>query len=292
MAGLFVAALFTSATLLFWVQPMVARMLLPLLGGTPTVWNTCMVFFQALLLAGYAYAHFLATRFSIRLQAGAHLVLMLAAIAVLPVGLAAGTASTGPWLFNPFLWLTGKLFVVVALPFFVLSASAPLLQSWFARARQRSSADPYFLYAASNLGSLIGLLGYPVWIEPAFTLETQSKVWAVLYGALLALFAACAFLVLRRQTNGSPVQPMPGPEPPAAPEKVDWGRRGRWIFWAFIPSSLMLGVTTYLTTDIASVPLLWVVPLGLYWPCTWRFFSWRQWSGTRGLPGTGRPSGD
>ena len=162
MAGLFVAALFTSAALLFWVQPMVARMLLPLLGGTPTVWNTCMVFFQATLLAGYAYAHLLTTRFSIRLQTCIHLALMAVAVVVLPIGL----TSTGsePWRSDPLLWLLGALFVVVALPFFVLSASAPLLQSWFGRARHRSSSDPYFLYAASNLGSLVGLLGYPVLI--------------------------------------------------------------------------------------------------------------------------------
>ena len=269
MIGLFVAALFASAALLFWVQPMVAKMLLPLLGGTPTVWNTCMVFFQAMLLAGYAYAHFLAARFSVRIQTILHFVLLLVALTVLPIGLSSGALQSAPWQSDPTFWLLRALVVIVALPFFTLSASAPLLQSWFSRLGCRSSADPYFLYVASNLGSLIGLIGYPVLIEPGFPLQMQTRIWAAGYILLIIFFAGCALALWRRQgmTAGPPASfaEVPGQiESAAKTDTVDWPRRLRWIFWAFIPSSLMLGVTTYLSTDIASVPLLWVVPLGIY----------------------------
>jgi hypothetical protein len=279
MVGPFVAALFTSAALLFWVQPMVARMLLPLLGGTPTVWNTCMVFFQATLLAGYAYAHFLTSRFSIRVQAFIHFALLLVTIAVLPIGLHA--VPVDPWRSNPFVWLLSALFVIVALPFFTVSASAPLLQSWFSRTRHRSAADPYFLYAASNLGSLIGLIGYPVLIEPDFTLQAQARLWMFVYGLLAVLFFGSA-LALWKNRKPDSAQPdsatatSPRQGPANAAEDVSWRRRLCWIFWAFIPSSLMLGVTTYLTTDIASVPLLWVIPLSIYLLTFILAFSQRQ----------------
>ena len=269
MVWLFVAALFTSATLLFWVQPMVAKMLLPLLGGTPAVWNTCMVFFQTMLLAGYAYAHFLTTRFSVRIQTIIHFCLLLVVLAVLPIGLSSRAVQSAPWQSDPTFWLLRALVVVVALPFFILSASAPLLQSWFSRLYHRSSADPYFLYAASNLGSLMGLIAYPVLIEPGYPLRMQSRIWDAGYGLLLVLFAGSALMLWRRQ-EVSAVEPASPAEVPGKAglatetEEVDWPRRLRWIFWAFIPSSLMLGVTTYLSTDIASVPLLWVVPLGIY----------------------------
>ena len=269
MVWLFVAALFTSAMLLFWVQPMVAKMLLPLLGGTPAVWNTCMVFFQAVLLAGYAYAHLLTTRFPVRVQTLIHFCLLLIALAVLPMGLSSRAAQSAPWQSDPTLWLLWALVVVVALPFFILSASAPLLQSWFSRLDHRSSADPYFLYAASNLGSLIGLIGYPVLIEPGFPLQTQSRIWDAGYCLLIVLFAGSALVLWRKQgiTAGPSVSLVEVQGKAVAStqnDAVNWPRRLRWIFWAFIPSSLMLGVTTYLSTDIASVPLLWVVPLGLY----------------------------
>ena len=269
MVWLFIAALFTSATLLFWVQPMVAKMLLPLLGGTPAVWNTCMVFFQTMLLAGYAYAHLLTTRFSIRIQTLIHFCLLLVVLAVLPIGLSSRAVQSAPWQSDPTFWLLRALIVVVALPFFILSASAPLLQSWFSRLCHRSSADPYFLYAASNLGSLMGLIAYPVLIEPGYPLRMQSRIWDAGYWLLMVLFAGSALMLWRRQNvsageSASPSE-VPGKAGPVTEiEEVNWSRRLRWIFWAFIPSSLMLGVTTYLSTDIASVPLLWVVPLGIY----------------------------
>jgi hypothetical protein len=268
MAVSIAVALFTSAALLFWVQPMVAKMLLPLLGGSPAVWNTCMVFFQATLLAGYGYAHLLTTRLSLRAQRLAHMTLMLATVAALPIALSSAAAHSDPWNSNPFLWLIRDLFLMVVLPFFTVSSSAPLLQSWFSQTRHRSSHDPYFLYTASNIGSAVGLLAYPSLIEPALHLRDQGRLWTAVYVLLIALFALCAALTWTRRGPGSDPSPPPKPAPKAAENggarEVTWPRRLQWILWAFIPSSLMLGVTTYFTTDIASVPLLWIVPLTLY----------------------------
>ena len=242
--------LFASALLLFWVQPMVARLLLPQLGGSPSVWNTCMVFFQVLLLAGYAYSHFLANRFSLKVQWAIHGTPLLAALLSLPIALPA--SINAPWEAQPTLWLLKNLFLMAGLPFFMLSTTGPLLQHWFSR----STRDPYFLYSASNLGSLVALLGYPLLLEPALRLKQQSSVWAAAYGVFLILFAGCALMTRRISGATTPDN--------IAPLPVEWSRRLRWVLMAFVPSSLMLGVTTFLTTDIASVPLLWVVPLALY----------------------------
>jgi hypothetical protein len=265
MAVLFGLTLFASAALVFSVQPMVAKMLLPLLGGAPAVWNTCMVFFQAILLAGYAYAHFLSTRVSLAGQKAVHLSLMLATCFVLPIGLSSAS-STAPWNTNPIVWLLQALVLAVGLPFFTISSSAPLLQSWFSRTRHPSAGDPYFLYAASNLGSVLGLIAYPALLEPRLHIPQQARLWMFLYFGLVLLFAACAVLGLaganRKKCSEAPVRSSLRPE--NAESGVTWPRRLSWVFWAFIPSSLMLGVTTYLTTDIASVPLLWTVPLTLY----------------------------
>lgn len=264
MVILFATTLFTSALLLFWVQPMVAKMLLPLLGGTPAVWNTCMVFFQAALLAGYSYAHFLTTRFSVRVQTVVHLVLMLVTFAALPIGLSSHAMQIAPWQSDPFMWLLRALLVVVALPFFTVSTSGPLLQSWFSRTSHRSAKDPYFLYAASNFGSLLGLLGYPILVEPSLRLGDQNRLWAGLYGLLVVLFVGCALTVWRMKNAKAGEAVLSHDQPATSTDEVTWARRLRWVLWAFIPSSLMLGVTTYLTTDIAPVPLLWVIPLGIY----------------------------
>ena len=268
MPVLFAVSLFASAALLFWVQPMVAKMLLPWLGGSPAVWNTCMVFFQAMLLAGYAYAHLLTTRFSFRAQRIIHLALMLVTLTALPVGLSAAATRTAPWDSNPFLWLAVALFSTVALPFFVVSSSAPLLQRWFSHTRHRSAQDPYYLYAASNLGSVIGLIAYPALIEPGLSLAGQARLWTCLYILLALLFAACAVIAGNSAAASARAIPTPDPalnnRPGTLSDNLTWRRRLQWMFWAFIPSSLMLGVTAYLTTDIASVPLLWIGPLTIY----------------------------
>jgi hypothetical protein len=169
----FALTLFVSALMLFLVQPMVAKMVLPRLGGTPAVWNTCMVFFQALLLVGYAYAHAATAWLGVRRQALLHLGLLLSPFAVLPLSLAPGWEA--PADANPIPWLLGLLLVSVGLPFFLLATSGPLLQKWFADTGHPAAADPYFLYAASNLGSLLALFGYPILVEPFLPLPPTSR---------------------------------------------------------------------------------------------------------------------
>src|SRR5215510_2562548 len=173
LAPVFALALFTSAALLFWVQPLVAKMLLPLLGGAASVWNTCMVFFQALLLAGYAYALLLSQRFSLRNQAILHAILLLAAGLVLPFALSNRVLASLPTQTSPIGWLLSTLLVTVGPPFLLLSATAPLLQRWFSHSEHKSAADPYFLYAVSNAGSLLSLLAFPFLLEPLLTIKTQ-----------------------------------------------------------------------------------------------------------------------
>src|SRR5438552_1206245 len=174
MISLFAITLFLSSSLLFLVQPMIAKMVLPLLGGTPAVWNTCMVFFQAALLAGYAYAHALTTRFSVRRQLLLHMVVLALPILVLPIGIGNWVP---PYESNPILWLLALLCVSVGLPFFVLSTSAPLLQKWFASTGHKAGRDPYFLYAASNLGSMLALLSYPILVEPGLPLKANARLF-------------------------------------------------------------------------------------------------------------------
>ncbi len=257
---LFAATLLGSALLLFTVQPMVGKLTLPLLGGTPAVWNTCMVFFQALLLAGYLYAH-LATR---SLTTGRHALLhgglMLLPLLVLPIGHDAG--STPAATAHPALWLLGRLTLWVGLPFFVVSTTAPLLQRWFSRTDHPHAHDPYFLYAASNLGSLIALLGYPLVVEPLADLALQGTLWTGGYIVLMAMVTACGACAWRMGVPAAATSSRVAPEP--ADGVASWRQRAGWVFAAFVPSSLMLGVTTHITTDLAPMPLLWVVPLAIY----------------------------
>jgi hypothetical protein len=251
-APLFTIASFIGAFLLFWSQPLMGKALLPLLGGAPAVWNTAMMFFQLVLLAGYIYAHALA-RLGRRWQALLHGGVLLAAFLVLPF---ADTARLVPPAegASPVLWLVLALATTVGLPFFAVSATAPLLQSWFKGTGHRFANDPYFLYAASNLGSLIALLGFPLVLEPALTIGGQARAWAGLYAILVALLAVCLY-----RAPGLAAQP-----PASSTENPGWARRATWVFLGFIPSSLLLGVTAYVATDLASVPLLWVMPLALY----------------------------
>jgi Ca2+/Na+ antiporter len=267
---LFAATLFVSAALLFWVEPMVAKMLLPLLGGTPAVWNTCLLFFQTMLLAGYAYALFATRKLTLRQQSLAQCVLFIAVAVSLPISISAATATGIPREGNPVFWLLGRLCLVVGLPFFVLSTLSPLLQRWFASTEHESARDPYFLYAASNAGSLLALLSYPLIVEPALTLQRQSHVWSFAYAALILLVALCAASVLRagarhhRVTDDDKATSINETEATDEQRALTWRRRALWVALACVPSSLMLGVTTYISTDIASLPLLWIVPLSLY----------------------------
>jgi hypothetical protein len=260
LAPVFALALFTSAALLFWVQPLVAKMLLPLLGGAPSVWNTCMLFFQSLLLAGYAYALFVSQRLSLRNQAIVHAVLLLAAGLVLPFALSERVLASLPTQSSPILWLLTTLAVTVGPPFLLLSATAPLLQRWFSHSTHKAARDPYFLYAVSNAGSMLALLGFPFLLEPAFAIRTQSVIWSVGYVALVALIIACALLLNSRRAVSDQTQV--AVEQPEI--TIETPQRFEWVLFAFVPSSLMLGVTTFIATDVASVPLIWIIPLALY----------------------------
>ncbi len=244
---LFTATIFTGSFLLFLIQPMIARMALPRLGGAPAVWNSAMLVYQALLLAGYAYAHWL-THYPAKAQALVHLALLLAAALLLPIGLAEGTPSG----VSAYLWVPWLLLTSIGPLFLLVSANAPLLQRWFSFS---GGGDPYPLFAASNLGSFAGLIAYPLLLEPLLPVSAQRLVWTGGYGLLFLLLAGCA-ATFNRKGAASPQSVKPG-----------WPDRRKalwWIWLAFIPSGLMLATTLFITTDIMAMPLLWVLPLGLY----------------------------
>ena len=259
--AVFTLASFVASLLLFMIQPVFAKMALPRLGGSPSVWNTAVVFYQTVLLGGYLFAHLLTTRLGRRVQLLVHLALLTSALLVLPITLARSSAPPAGG--TPIPWLIGLLTVSVGLPFFALSTCSPSLQAWFGRTGHRSAADPYFLYAASNLGSLLSLVLYPLVIELRLGLRAQSNLWAIGYAALLVILAGCVLAMLRLGGGHSPAQADPVTTD-AQDETLSWSRRGRWVFLAAIPTSLMISVTTYLSTSIAPMPLLWAVPLGLY----------------------------
>lgn len=262
------AALFLSAAILFAIEPMFTKMVLPLLGGTPAVWNTAVMFFQAMLLAGYVYAHLLSRFKRLRNQALVHVAVLLAGLLFLPVhvGLAwSPTAST-----HPVPWLIALLAVSIGAPFFAISATAPLLQSWFSRSDHPHACDPYFLYVSSNLGGLAALLAYPVVIEPQFGLTLQGQLWTAGYAlltALIALYALSLWTAQRRRGQGEIAEIAASAA--AAPalslsSHLTWMTRARWVALAFVPSALLLGVTMHISTDVAAAPFLWVAPLLLY----------------------------
>src|SRR5262245_25250864 len=272
---------------------MIGKMMLPHLGGTPAVWNTCMVFFQAVLLLGYSYAHATTTWLSPRLRLLLHAAVLVIPVIVFPITVAETWAPAAAA--NPIPAVLGLLFVTAGLPFFVVSTTAPLLQKWFAGTNHPQAKDPYFLYGASNLGSMLALVIYPAIVEPSLAVAAQSVWWSVGYGMLAALVLCCAAVVWLSPTpapalegekkfakggkNGGGfkgsaefTRARPAgrrsahaePLPPAAGEAPTARERLYWILLAFVPSSLMLGATTYITTDVAAIPLLWVLPLGLY----------------------------
>jgi spermidine synthase len=255
----FAAALFLSAFLLFSVQPMFAKLVLPILGGAPSVWSVAMVFFQAVLLAGYAYAHALSRLRSTRLAAGLHLALMGAAFLVLPVALAP-MAQTPPEQ-GEALWLIGVFALSVGLPFFAVSANGPLLQAWFARSGHHQARDPYFLYGASNIGSFAALIAYPLAIEPLLTLGAQSRGWSAGFALLGVAIAACA--AVAASAGGDAGMRADARSAADAPAPT-LGRRFAWIALAAVPSGLLVSVTAHISTNVAAAPLLWVAPLALF----------------------------
>ena len=253
----YTAAIFTSALLLFSVQPLFTKMVLPRLGGSPAVWSVAMVFFQSLLLGGYAYAHYLMQLRNRIVPVAVHLVLLVVALLTLPLSIATGWGEppTSGYAF----WLLGLFAVSIGLPFFALAANNPLLQAWFVRTGHPNGPDPYFLYASSNIGSFLALLSYPVLLEPMFTLRTQNLIWTSLYGLLILLIAGCGVLLLRSPSNVV-VERSDDADAPAP----GWALRLRWIFLAAVPSGLLIAVTAHISTDVAAAPLLWVLPLSLY----------------------------
>ena len=249
-------AIFVSALLLFSVQPLFTKMVLPRLGGSTAVWSVAMVFFQSLLLAGYAYAHYLMQLRNRLIPVAVHLVLLVIALLTLPLSIANGWGEppTSGYAF----WLLGLFAVSIGLPFFALAANNPLLQAWFVRTGHPSGPDPYFLYASSNIGSFLALLSYPVLLEPMFTLRAQNLIWTGGYALLIVLIASCGVLLLRSPAvAGVDLDDAEAPAPP-------WILRARWIFLAAVPSGLLIAVTAHISTDVAAAPLLWVLPLSLY----------------------------
>ena len=259
-AILFSITLLLSSFLLFLVQPMVGRMLLPSLGGTPAVWNGCMLFFQATLLAGYAWAHYGPRRLGTRNHLLIHLSLLGVVCLILPIQLWSGWSV--PVAGNPLGWLLGQLLLCVGAPFFVVSSNAPLLQRWFSiSGDDAEKSEPWFLYAISNVGSLAALIGYPLVFERWFGLTDQGIFWMSGFLMLVLLFAACAWQVLRRPATSQPDRPAVDHTPAVA---IAWKSRWHYIALAAIPSSLMLGVTMVVSTEVGSFPLMWSIPLALY----------------------------
>jgi SAM-dependent methyltransferase len=249
---LFVLVTLVGSFLLFLVQPMTARMALPLLGGAPNVWNSAMVVFQALLLGGYAYAHWLA-RLPFRRQAAIHLALLALSALMLPIGLADIPLPTAGW---EVLWVPALFALTIGPVFLLMAAQAPLMQRWFGAAPD--VGNPYALYAASNLGSFAGLLAYPLWLEPTMSLGEQSRLWTTGYLLLIVLIVLAAWSRWNVGASASELAPPDDVELPTS--KRLW----LWLALAAVPSGLMLSTTSLLTTDLMAMPLLWVIPLGLY----------------------------
>jgi SAM-dependent methyltransferase len=253
--SIYVASIFVSAFLLFLLQPMVARLLLPVFGGSPAVWNTCLVFFQAVLLAGYAYAHGSLSRLGVKRQQWLQLAVLLLSLLMLPRALhltIAGNAS-------PVALILAALTIIAGVPFFVLSTNSALTQRWFSLSNLDRSGDPFWLYAASNVGSLVALLAYPFIVEPALGLRAQLRWWSVGYGVFVVLSVIVMLLTRRTLVSNDAHDREVADLAPIA-----WPRRARWILLAAIASSLLLSITMQIATDLVSAPLFWVVPLAIY----------------------------
>ena len=267
MVILYAAAIFLSAFLLFIVQPMIGKKILPWFGGAPAVWTTCMLFFQVALLGGYAYAHYIGSRFPVRRQIAVHLTLVVVALLFLPVYPGTWLRPDGPD--HPALRILLLLAATVGIPYFILSTTSPLLQKWFLQSVPGRS--PYPLYALSNAGSLLALLLYPALIEPNMPARLQAVVWSFAFASFAILLGLCAFRLWRRASDAvqpgsdgaaSPAAVTTPPDPAEPPP--DAYTRFLWILLAALGSMLLLAITNALCQDIAVVPFLWILPLGLY----------------------------
>lgn len=264
MGWLLAVSAFTAAGLAFMVEPIVARLLLPGYGGSAAVWTTALAFFQVTLVLGYAWAHVAPRWLGVRGHAAAQAGLVVAGLIVLPVGLPAWAPP--PADVPAAAWLTATLAAMIGLPFFVLATNGPTVQRWFAELRDRAGDDAYRLFAASNAGSLLGLLAYPVVVEPNLELVDQATVWAAGFGFLAVLTIAAAWWAARRPfvaAPGSRETDVAAQEPRAGMPSTR-RQRLRWLALAAVPAALMVGVTSHLSVDVAAVPFLWVVPLSIY----------------------------
>jgi hypothetical protein len=258
----YTATTFLSALLLFAIQPLFAKMVLPVLGGSPSVWAVAVFFFQLALLVGYCYAHLLIAKAPPRATGYIHLCVCLVALVCLPIGLPSGWSEPPPG--QPYFWQIGLFTVAIGLPFLAVAANAPLLQAWFARTGHPHANDPYFLYAASNLGSLIALLAYPFVLEPAFGLKALSGFWAIGFLLLMAALGGVFLLMLRSAATIGAEATVAQSQAQDAADRPSWPDRLGWVGLALVPSALLTAFTTHVTTDVASAPLLWVLPLSLY----------------------------
>jgi len=270
MVPLFASTLFLTSALLFVVEPLVAKELLPVLGGGAVVWTTAVAFFQVALFVGYLYAHLAPAALGVRRHAWVHVALLAGVVLAFPL------RSPGHWVApnqHQALWLLGRLAMSVGPCFVILAATTPLVHTWFASTLHREARDPYFLYAASNAGSLVALVAYPILLEPLLGLTRQRRWWTGGLWLAVTLLAICSSMVRRHAPTSSALA---GPEsssgairlgvPAAAPSspRTTWPQRLRWLALAAVPSSLLLSVTSYMTTDLMALPLLWVMPLALY----------------------------
>jgi hypothetical protein len=258
----FTAAIFVSAALLFMVEPMFTKMVLPRFGGSPSVWSVAIVFFQAALLAGYTYAHWLTRYAPGRRSVVIHLAVMIAAIFALPLSIASGWGS--PPAQGEAFWLIGLFAASIGLPFFALAANSPLLQAWFARTDHPAARDPYFLYAASNVGSFLALVSYPALVEPLVRLGDQARFWSIGFCLLIALIAACGALLWRSPDQAPAAAASDDGAARLADSPPTWRDAAFWIAQAAVPSGLLVAVTAHVSIDVAAFPLLWVLPLALY----------------------------
>ncbi len=268
MLALFTSAILASAFLLFLVQPMAAKIVLPKLGGAPSVWIGSMLFFQAALLAGYGYTHVLTSKFRVHVQVLIHAVLMAVAGYTLPPPTDLQPPATGD---DPVLWLLRTLAITVGVPFLVVATTSPLVQRWFSYTSHKDAKDPYFLYGVGNVGNILGLLAYPLLLEPLAGLRKQTQVWSIGFAVMVVLVLGAGFVAIRnakatgkdtRAANDAQTLESNGNAEKQRP--ITWKTRLWWVLLAFVPSSLLLGVTLHITTDIGTLPLLWAIPLVLY----------------------------
>ena len=253
--------IFLSAFLLFQVQPLIAKMILPWFGGSAAVWATCLLFFQTVLLLGYAYSHGIVERLRPKRQWLLHTALLMLCLFALPIIPGAGWKPADPGV--PVWRILGLLGATVGLPYFVLSTTGPLIQAWFVQARP--GATPYRLYALSNLGSMLALLTYPVLFEPTLSLRHQAWIWSIGFGCFALLCAWTGWMSQSSAAQGPLAQPEdPAGEPATPPARPAWSLSLLWVALAACPSMLLLALTSHMSMDVAPIPFLWVLPLALY----------------------------